>query len=292
MQARLVRLLPLLLLIGCVTASSPDAASGVDRILAAHPRQTIAVAYRDLDDGTTLLRNEREIFHAASTMKVPVMLGVFEAVSRGALQLDRPVRLHNEFTSIVDRSKYVLDPTEDSDPSLYQELGQEVALEELVRRMIVRSSNLATNIVIEFVGAPRVMELMRELGANDIRVLRGVEDDKAWESGLNNTTTARDLMLIFEALADRRVVSEQASQAMIDILLAQEFNDGIPAGLPPGSRVAHKTGSITRVAHDAGLVTLPDGSRSVLVVLTRGFDDHAEAEKVIAAIAAAIYRSR
>ena len=99
-------------------------------------------------------------------------------------------------------------------------------------------------------------------------------------------------MLIFEALADRRVVSVQASEAMIDILLAQEFNDGIPAGLPAGSRVAHKTGSISRIAHDAGLVILPDGSRSVLVVLTRGFDDHAEAEKVIAAIAAAIYQAR
>lgn len=285
-------LLPILLLAGCVTAASPEAASAVDRILEAHPGQSIAVAYRDLGDGTTLLRNERETFHAASTMKVPVMLGVFEAVSRGALQLDRPVLVENEFTSIVDRSRYALDPGEDSDPALYDKLGQELPLEELVRRMIVRSSNLATNLVIEFVGAPRVMELMRELGADDIRVLRGVEDDKAWEAGLNNTTTAHDLMLIFEALADRRVVSAQASEAMIDILLAQEFNDGIPAGLPAGSRVAHKTGSISRIAHDAGLVILPDGSRSVLVVLTRGFDDHAEAEKVIAAIAAAIYQAR
>lgn len=292
MRRRLVRLFPLLLLAGCATVSSRDAAPSVDRILAAHPRQTIAIAYRDLRDGTTLFRNERETFHAASTMKVPVMLGVFEAVSRGALQLDRPVRLQNEFTSIVDGSKYALDPSEDSDPSLYEKLGQEIALEELVQRMIVRSSNLATNLVIEFVGTPRVMELMRQLGANDIRVVRGVEDDKAFEAGINNTTTARDLMLIFQALADRRVVSEEASQAMIDILLAQEFNDGIPAGLPPGSRVAHKTGSITRIAHDAGLIILPDGSRSVLVVLTRGFEDHAEAEKVIAAIAAAIYRSR
>lgn len=288
----LVRLVPFLLLVGCATAPSRDAAPSVDRILAAYPGQTIAVAYRDLRDGTTLLRNERETFHAASTMKVPVMLGIFEAVSRGALQLDQPVRVHNEFSSIVDRSKYSLDPSEDSDPTLYEKVGQEASLEELVRRMIVRSSNLATNIVIELVGAPRVMELMHQIGATDIRVLRGVEDDKAYEAGMNNTTTARDLMLIFQALGDRRVVSEEASQAMIDILLAQEFNDGIPAGLPSGSRVAHKTGSITRIAHDAGLVILPDGSRSVMVVLTRGFDDHAEAERVIAAITAAVYQSR
>jgi len=288
----LARLAPLLLLASCASVISRDASPSVDRVLASYPDQTIAVAYRNLRDGTTLLRNERETFHAASTMKVPVMLGVFEAISRGVLQLDQPVRVHNEFTSIVDGSKYSLDPQEDSDPSLYDTIGSELPLEELVRRMIVRSSNLATNIVIEFVGAPRVMDLMRQIGADDIRVLRGVEDDKAFEAGMNNTTTALDLMLIFEALADRRVVSEEASEAMLDILLAQEFNDGIPAGLPSGSRVAHKTGSITRIAHDAGLIILPDGSQSVLVVLTRGFDDHAEAERAIAAVTAAIYHPR
>lgn len=286
----LARLSPLVLLVGCVTASTPDLERRIDRILASHPEKTIAVAYRNLDDGSTLFRNERETFHAASTMKVPVMLGVFEAISRGALQLDQPVRVHNEFTSIVDGSRYSLEAREDSDPTLYEKIGDEVPLEELVRRMIVRSSNLATNIVIEFVGAPRIMELMQQLGANDIRVLRGVEDDKAYQAGMNNTTTARDLMLIFEALADHRVVSDAASDTMIDILLAQEFNDGIPAGLPSRASVAHKTGSITRIAHDAGLVILPDGSRSVLVVLTRGFDDHAEAERAIAAVTAAIYQ--
>jgi beta-lactamase class A len=289
-----MRRAPLLfaVLLTACSAGRPDLTSQVDRILAAHPRQTIAVAFHDLRTGETLLRNERETFHAASTMKVPVMLGIFEAVSRGELRLDQPVLIRNEFKSILDGSPYALEAREDSDRELYERIGQQVPLEDLVRRMIVRSSNLATNIVIEFIGAERVMDLMREIGANDVRVLRGVEDDKAYHAGMNNTTTAYDLMLIFRALAERRVISPAASETMIGILSGQELNDGIPAGLPPGTPVAHKTGSITRISHDAGLIGRPDGSAFVLVVLTRGFEKGDDADAVIASIARAVWRAR
>jgi beta-lactamase class A len=282
--------LSLLFLLGCAT--SHDLASSVDRITAAHPQQTIAVAYYDLDRGTTFLRNERETFHAASTMKVPVMLGVFEAVSRGTMRLDQPVRVENDFVSILDGSHYALEAREDSDAELYDLAGTDVTLEELVRRMIVRSSNLGTNLVIELIGAPNVMRLMKQIGANDIQVLRGVEDDKAYHAGMNNTTTAYDLMLIFRALAEKRVISPNASEKMLEILLAQEHNDGIPAGLPPGTRVAHKTGSITEISHDAGLIIEPDGKRYVLVVLTRGFKKGDDADRVIADVARAVSENR
>ena len=285
---RRITLLPLLLFIACATAK-PDLAARVDRIIAAHPQQTIAVAIHDLRDGTTFTRNELATFHAASTMKVPVMLGIFEAVTRGELRLDQPVLVRNEFRSIVDGSTYALDPKEDSDPKLYDEVGRTLPLEELVRRMIVRSSNLATNIVIELIGAPRVMTLMQQIGATRIQVLRGVEDDKAYRAGRNNTTTAADLMQIFRILGERRVINAEASDKMMEILLAQEHNNGLPAGLPPGTRVAHKTGSITEIAHDAGLVLRPDGSQYAIVVLTRGFKKHADAEKVIAAISRAAW---
>ncbi|HEY0156597.1 MAG TPA: serine hydrolase [Thermoanaerobaculia bacterium] len=283
--------LPLLFLFGCASGDR-DLGASIDRILAAHPRQTIAVAYHDLDGGASLLRNEREVFHAASTMKVPVMLGVFEAISRGAMRLDQPVRVKNEFTSILDGSRYALEAREDSDTALYDLIGTDSTVEELVRRMIVRSSNLATNLVIELIGAPRVMTLMKQIGANDIQVLRGVEDDKAYHAGMNNTVTAYDLMLIFRALAEKRVVSSEASEQMVNVLLAQEHNDGIPAGLPKGTRVAHKTGSITEISHDAGLVLEPDGGRYVLVVLTRGFKKGDDADRAIADIARAVHASR
>jgi beta-lactamase class A len=287
----LKRVLPFLLLFACAT-SRPDLARDVDRVIAANPGRTIAVAMYDLRDGTTFLRNEREVFHAASTMKVPVMLGLFEAISRGELRTDQPVPVRNDFVSIFDGSHYALEAREDSDKELYDLVGRELSLEELVRRMIDKSSNLATNNVIELIGAKRVMALMKTIGANDIQVLRGVEDDKAYHAGMNNTTTALDLMLIFRALGEHRVISDEASKKMIDILTAQEHNNGIPAGLPAGTVVAHKTGSITEIAHDAGLVMRPDGSPYVLVVLTRGFKKHSDAEKAIAAISRAAWRTR
>jgi beta-lactamase class A len=278
--------LAVLLLASCATTTLDQR---VDRIIAAHPGKTIAVAYSDFNSGATLLRNENVIFHAASTMKVPVMFGIFEAVTRGELRLEQPVRVKNDFVSILDGSHYALEAREDSDPQLYDEVGRELPLEELVRRMIDRSSNLATNIVIEFIGAPKVMEQMKAIGAFNIQVLRGVEDDKAYHAGMNNTTTAYDLMLVFRALGERRVISPDASDRMLEILLAQEHNDGIPAGLPRGTRVAHKTGSITEISHDAGIVFRPDGSKYVLVVLTRGFKDGDEAQRVIAQIAKATW---
>lgn len=277
-------LVPLLfLLLSCTSARHP-----VDAVLARHPGQTIAVAYYDLATGETFERNGNVVFHAASTMKVPVMLGIFEAVTRGELRLDQPVLVKNQFTSIFDGSTYALESREDSDPALYEEVGRQLPLENLVRRMIVRSSNLATNIVIELIGAKRVMALMKQIGANDIQVLRGVEDDKAYHAGMNNTATAHDLMLVFRTLGERKAISAEASDVMLDILGAQEFKDGIPGGLPKGTRVAHKTGSITAIAHDAGLV---DG-KYVLVVLTKGFKKHEDAEKVIAEISRIVWEMR
>src|SRR5687768_3813704 len=278
----------LLFFLSCATTRQPGLASSVDAVLARHPQQTIAVAYYDLATGATFARNERVVFHAASTMKVPVMLGIFEAVTRSELRLDQPVLVRNQFVSILDGSAYALESREDSDPALYDEIGRELPLENLVRRMIVRSSNLATNIVIELIGAKKVMTLMKAIGANDIQVLRGVEDDKAYHAGMNNTVTAHDLMLVFKTLGERKAISAEASSMMIDILTAQEFNDGIPGGLPKGTPVAHKTGSITAIAHDAGLVD----SKYVLVVLTKGFKKNDDAEKVIAEISKLIWESR
>ncbi|MEA2489165.1 MAG: beta-lactamase class [Acidobacteriota bacterium] len=289
-KLRALALLAALFLASC--ASAPlTLDQRLDRILAQHPAQTIAISYQDLRSGVAVHRNENTVFHAASTMKVPVMLGIFDAVSRGELRLEQPVRLRNEFASILDGSTYSLEAREDSDPALYDLVGQEIALQELVRRMIVRSSNLATNNVIELIGAKRVMALMHEIGANDIQVLRGVEDDKAYHAGMNNTTTSHDLLRIFCTLGEGKALSPEASKAMTGILLAQEFNDGIPAGLPKGIPVAHKTGSITAIAHDAALVFDPSGTYG-LVILTRGFAKSEDAEKVMAEISRAVWEAR
>lgn len=232
-----------------------------------------AVAFKDLTTGETLLINEKEVFHAASTMKTPVMIEVYKQVANGKLSLDDSIEVKNQFKSIVDSTLYSLDPEEDSELELYNQIGTKKIIGDIVYDMIISSSNLATNIVIELVDGKKVTQTMRKIGAPDILVLRGVEDQKAFEAGLSNTTTAYDLMVIFEQLAKGEAVNPEADQQMIDILLDQKFNEIIPAQLPQEVKVAHKTGFITGVHHDSALVILPDGRKYVLVTLSKNLKD-------------------
>lgn len=248
-----------------------------------------AVAFHDISSGEQLLVNARESFHAASTMKTPVMIEVFKQVSEGKFSIDDSVTIRNEFRSIVDGSTFILSAAEDSEKALYEKIGTKRSLYDLVYDMIIASSNLATNMVIELVDARKVTQTMRELGAKDIQVRRGVEDDKAFRQGLNNTTTAYDLMLIFSKMAKHEIVSKEASGTMIRILQDQKFNEIIPAKLPKEVRVAHKTGSITGVQHDSGIVILPDGGRYVLVLLSKDLKDNDSAIRAMANVSLLIY---
>jgi beta-lactamase class A len=251
--------------------------------------EMVAVAFRDLQTGREILINPGVSFHAASTMKVPVMLEVFRQARAGRLSLDERLPIRNEFRSIADGSAFSASAGDDSEQTLYRKIGGAETVRELLRLMITESSNLATNILIERVTPARVMELMRRLGARDIRVLRGVEDGKAFERGLNNTTTARDLLVLLRSIAEGRAVSRRDSGEMARILLDQKFNEGIPAGLPSNVKVAHKTGSITKIEHDAGIVYVPGRKPYVLVVLVRGIADEGRSHRLIADISRAVY---
>ncbi|GAB3950258.1 hypothetical protein GCM10028805_27930 [Spirosoma harenae] len=249
-----------------------------------------AVAFKDLTTGEELLIREREFFHAASTMKTPVMIEVYKQQAQHKLSLSDSILIKTDFRSIVDGSVYTLPVSSDSDTITYSQAGTKRTLASLVFDMITVSSNLATNLIIERVGAKNVTQTMRELGAKDIDVWRGVEDTKAFAQGLNNKTTAYDLMLIFEKLAQNQVVSSESSQAMITTLLAQKFNTVIPAKLPKEVKVAHKTGSITGVRHDSGIVLLPDGRKYVLVLLSKDIKDDAITSDRLATVSEWIYR--
>lgn len=250
---------------------------------------TFALAYHDLSSGSVLFINEKESFHAASTMKTPVMIEVFKQVRAGKFGLDDSILVRNEFKSIVDGSPYHMDLSEDSDDSMYRRINGKATVRELLYQMITVSSNLATNILIDLVDAKNVTATMRSIGAGDIHVLRGVEDGKAYERGLNNTTTAYDLMVIMKTIAEGKAVDQAASREMTEILLDQKFRDQIPALLPDGVRVAHKTGSITGVRHDSGFVILPDGRTYVLVILSKGLEDEEAGKRVMARISRLIY---
>lgn len=251
---------------------------------------TFAVAFKDLTTGEELLIREREVFHAASTMKTPVMIEVFNQASEGKFLLTDSVLVKNEFRSLVDGSLFKLNQSVDSETELYTQLGKKRTVSDLVHAMITSSSNLATNLIVDKVGARNVTQSMRRLGANDIQVLRGVEDSLAYSQGLNNSTTALDLMVIFQKMALGETVSREASDAMIAILLDQKFDEVIPARIPKEARVAHKTGSFTGVRHDSGIVFVPDGRKYVLVILSKDLADDQAATEAMAEVSALIYK--
>ncbi len=240
----------------------------------------VGVSVIDLESGLRLGINDTITMHAASTMKVPIMIEVFRQAERTKSSLDELVPIKNQFTSIADGSTYSLSPTDDSDTTLYRMVGGQVPLRELVRLMIVRSSNLATNILIERVTPAAVRATLAELDAEGMSVLRGVEDTPAFRRGMNNMTTATGLARALESIARCRVTSRKACDEMIEILAAQEFNDMIPKGVPPRTKVAHKTGWITGSQHDGAIVFPPGQKPYVLVVLTRGIQDTTKAAQM------------
>ncbi|NDA61553.1 MAG: serine hydrolase [Chitinophagia bacterium] len=246
---------------------------------------TFAIAFKDLRNGDTLFWNEKEMFHAASTMKTPVMIEIFRQAALGNLSLSDTMIIRSEFQSIVDGSWYKLSADDDSDNEVYEQIGKPQTIAYLVERMITRSSNVATNMLMSRVSGDQITNYMRALGAHTIMIRRGVEDNKAYKLGLNNITAAIDLMTIFEQLAKGKAVSNKADEAMIQILEKQFYNDIIPVHLPKNVRVAHKTGWITGVNHDSGIVSLPDGNRYILILLSKNCPDEKAAKQVLSTIA-------
>jgi beta-lactamase class A len=262
-------------------------------ILEQQKHKVIAVAFRDRETEAEFYLHADEPFHPASTMKVHVMMEVFRQANEGLLSLDERLPVINSFTSIADKSMYSLDMIDDSEQSLYRRLGETEAIHELTRLMIVRSSNLATNILIEKIGADKVNEFVQALGIEGVTIRRGVEDNAAFRLGLNNSATARGLTQTMDLIARKKVVSEQASQQMIDILLGQEFNESLPALLPNFVKVAHKTGWTGDVYHDTGIVYPPEREPYVLSIMTRGFTEaqENEAHACMAGISRRIYEA-
>jgi len=282
----------MIILLGAVLLAIQPADSLKERVeerIARIPGASAGIAYIDLESGESFFRNADSSFHAASTMKVPVMIEVFRSARSGRLSMKQGILVVNQFASIVDGSPYSLDRASDGDTTLYRRIGRRVPVDTLLRLMITRSSNLATNTLIALVGAEEVTRVMRGLGARHIEVRRGVEDGKAYDRGLNNTTTARDLAVILRAVEDGKDVMPAERQQMLDVLLAQEFNDKIPAGVPKGVRVAHKTGEITAHSHDAAIVYPPGRRPYVLVVLTGGIRSATAADKLIADLSRIFY---
>ena len=249
-----------------------------------------AVGFKDLSTGDTLFIQGDSSYHAASTMKTPVMVEVFRQAAAGTFSLSDSIVLRNEFRSIVDGSVYSLNPSDDSDTVTYDHIGEKRTVYDLMYDMIIVSSNFATNLVIDLIGATNVEAMLRQIGTRNIHVLRGVEDTKAFRAGMNNTTTARDQVILYEQLANNTIADSASCAAMLKVLLDQRFIDILPARLPAEVRVAHKSGSITGVQHDGGIILLPDGRRYILILLSDHLTDAGKGIEAMAKVSEVVYR--
>jgi beta-lactamase class A len=252
-----------------VAAAEVSLYRNVLKIRQEHQLDDLGISFYDVETTIQWSYNADHYFHAASTMKLAVLLGVFRQVDRGELAIDAPVHVRNRFTSIVNQEPFMLDLGRDADPDVYGHLGKTLTVRELAYWMITKSSNLATNLLVDVVGINTVQLALDELEIDGVKVLRGVEDSRAFDAGINNEVTANGLLKMLRLIADGRAYSQKACDAMLEILLDQQFRSGIPAGLPKAARVAHKTGNISTVHHDAGIVYLDGRKPYVLVILTQ-----------------------
>jgi beta-lactamase class A len=250
----------------------------------------LAISAYDFEHRTAWCLDSDRWFHAASTIKVPVLLGVFDAIEQGRLEPFSRIHVRNRFLSIADdRTPYRVQSSRDANAEVHSALGRMMTVRELAEHMIVTSSNLATNLLLDIVGVDHIRRTLDRLNLQGIDLRRGVEDEAAWEAGINNRITADGLAGALRMIEERRAISEDASDQMLDILHNQRFRSGIPAGLPDEARVANKTGEMSTVAHDGGIVYLEGRKPYVVVILTEWENGGDGRQATIARISRAIY---
>lgn len=227
----------------------------------------------------------------ASLMKVPVMGAVYRLADNRELALDEQLTVQNDFPSMAGhRRHFSIDPTEDADPVIYSQLGQPMALSALVERMICLSSNLATNIVFTRVGPAAVAAFLESAGTASTRVPRAIEDMEALQQGQGNITTARDMATIMSAIWTGKVSSPHSRDRMLGHLGRQTWNDELPARLPPGTRVMHKTGWLDGVVHDAAIIEPRGEPAFTLAVLSSGWHDDRVGQRLLQDLGLAAFR--
>ena len=230
--------------------------------------RALAVSISDFETGHEFSYHGDRWFHAASTIKLAVLLGVYGAIHRGDLLPQSRLHVRNRFLSAHDGSPFRVRVDRDANAEVHREIGRTLRVSELSEQMITSSSNLATNLLLDLVGLDVLQRTLDDFALGGIDLRRGVEDELAFQQGINNRVTARGLVGLLRLIGEERSYSRELSHQMLDVLHRQQFRSGIPAGLPREARVANKTGDISTVAHDAGLVYLPDRKPYAIAVLT------------------------
>src|SRR4051812_31655275 len=249
-----------------------------------------AVAVHDYERDWHFALHGDRVFHAASAIKVAILLALFKGIDDGRFRADDPLHVRNRFLSAVDGTPFSLEADSDGYPQLYKAVGRTAKISALAESMIIWSSNLATNLLLDYVGTEYAAEVLRQADVNGVALRRGVQDEKAHEAGLNNETTASGLVQLFATLRGD-FLSKQSRECVIHILLEQKFTSMIPAGLPAHATVAHKTGEISTACHDVGIVYLPEREPYIVAILTEVDPDKNGHRETVRKISEAVYEA-
>ena len=260
-----------------------------ERILRESKAAAFAVAVHDYETGLRFSINADRHFHAASTIKVAILLAIGKAIDDGLIRPNDTLHIRNRFYSAIDRTPFRIDAESDGYPQLHKLIGRTAKISDLTEWMIVSSSNLATNLLLDYITIEQAQWVLREAGVSGVELRRGVDDTKAHEQSFNNETTADGLLQLFAALRSD-FLSKPSRDIAINILLQQRFNSMIPAPLPSHASVAHKTGEISTACHDAGIVYLPEREPYILVVLTEVPVESNGRRETIAKISEAVFQ--
>jgi beta-lactamase class A len=274
----------------CLADSSITLREVLEKLARESKARAVAVALLDFESGFRFSLAGDRWFHAASTIKLAVLLAIFRAADEGRLRLDNSLHVRNRFVSAADGSPFRVDPSSDAMPELYQAVGRTAKISALTEGMIMASSNLATNLLLDFLGVEYARNVLRDAQVSGVELRRGVEDRAAHKKGIDNEATADGLLTLLSALRGDFLKKESKEQA-IHVLLAQRFNSMIPAGLPAHATVAHKTGEISTACHDVGIVYLPEREPYIAVILTEFDAEQNGRRETVAAISEMLYRS-
>jgi beta-lactamase class A len=225
------------------------------RTLARHVPGAIALDVLDLDTGFNAGFNARKSMPAASTIKLPVMVAVFEQLAMGRFDLNRRVTLEAQ-----DKDAGSGDLCDAPDGTAYP-------VSELLDKMIDVSDNTATNMLIRLVGRRRINMEMQRLGLATTHLLGDVRTD-AWSIRATLRTSPADLVHLLSLMARGELVDQWSSNEMIAILEADQYNTLLPQPLPADVPIAHKTGSFFDTLNDAGIVYASDAPYVIAVMTT------------------------
>lgn len=257
------------------------------------PGVIVGVSVHDYLSGHDWSFNGDTWFHAASVIKVAVLAAFHDAVQHGRFTLDCRLHVRNRFRSVVDGTPFRVEASRDADAAVHTALGRTLHLRELAHQMIVTSSNLATNLLLNLIGVDHARAFLERHGIDGVDLQRGVEDDRAFEAGINNRMTPDGAVRLLRTIVEGKAFAEPTSAEILEVLHAQQFAGTIAPGLPESiravARVAHKTGDISTVSHDAGVVYLPGRPPYVVAIFVESTGASEERVDIGTAVSAAVY---